>query len=315
MARISPVPCVGNPKPPFSAAIHSSYMDSTNQSILETLRTVEFRLGLKGYNVDEVDEYLEKAAVEAESVLEQLRAVNERLRHANERVGQLEAELQRTPAERTSEPVGQVPDDALQRTLLLAQKFVDQTKRESETEAAEVVSRAEERARSLVAQAEDRARQIVTDSEQRVRDEVSRLETTRSRLSNEVETLTKNVEEQRTRIRESLTEALRWFDDHVPAGPARGPGAEHKPGPEAGRPQSPDRRQPLGGDQGSASQSAQSAQPGPGPAPQSASPTPATAGAASGASTSSARGEAAGATVGPRARAGGDLFGGGRRPD
>ena len=35
-------------------------------SILDTLRTVEFRLGLKGYNVDEVDEYLDKAAQEAE---------------------------------------------------------------------------------------------------------------------------------------------------------------------------------------------------------------------------------------------------------
>ena len=34
-------------------------------SILDTLRTVEFRLGLKGYNVDEVDEYLDKAAQEA----------------------------------------------------------------------------------------------------------------------------------------------------------------------------------------------------------------------------------------------------------
>ena len=42
-----------------------------HQSILETLRTVEFRLGLKGYNVDEVDEYLEKAAVEAEALQEQ----------------------------------------------------------------------------------------------------------------------------------------------------------------------------------------------------------------------------------------------------
>ena len=30
-------------------------------STLDTLRTVEFRLGLKGYNVDEVDEYLDKA--------------------------------------------------------------------------------------------------------------------------------------------------------------------------------------------------------------------------------------------------------------
>ena len=36
-------------------------------------------------------------------------------------------------------------DETLQRTLLLAQKFVDQTKRESEAEAAAIVSQAEER--------------------------------------------------------------------------------------------------------------------------------------------------------------------------
>jgi DivIVA domain-containing protein len=43
-------------------------MDSPNtpQQALEVLRTVEFKLGLKGYNVDEVDEFLERAAVEAE---------------------------------------------------------------------------------------------------------------------------------------------------------------------------------------------------------------------------------------------------------
>ena len=59
------------------------------QPILETLRTVEFRLGLKGYNVDEVDEYLEKAAVEAERLSEQLRQTVERLRQAGERIAQL----------------------------------------------------------------------------------------------------------------------------------------------------------------------------------------------------------------------------------
>ena len=55
-------------------------------SILDTLRTVEFRLGLKGYNVDEVDEYLDKAAQEAEGLQEHVRQLNERLRQASERI-------------------------------------------------------------------------------------------------------------------------------------------------------------------------------------------------------------------------------------
>jgi DivIVA domain-containing protein len=196
-------------------------MDSTppTQSVLDTLRTVEFRLGLKGYNVDEVDEYLEKAAVEAETVLEQLRTSTERLRQANERIGQLEVELQRSAGERPAplEPSAApaVTDDTLQRTLVLAQKFVDQTKREAEAEASDIVGKAEERARSILAQAEDRARQITTESEQRLRDEVARLEGTRTRLAGDVEAMTRHLEEQRTRIRASLTEALKWIDERV----------------------------------------------------------------------------------------------------
>ena len=61
-------------------------------SILDTLRTVEFRLGLKGYNVDEVDEYLDRAAQEAEGLQEHVRQLNERLRQASERISQLERE-------------------------------------------------------------------------------------------------------------------------------------------------------------------------------------------------------------------------------
>ncbi len=247
-------------------------MDSTppTQSILDTLRTVEFRLGLKGYNVDEVDEYLEKAAVEAESVLEQLRAANERLRQANERIGQLEVEAQRSAGERPSPlepvPVSGVTDDTLQRTLVLAQRFVDQTKREAESEAAEIVSRADERAGALLQQAEDRARQITTESEQRLRDEVARLESTRTRLAGDVEAMTRHLEEQRSRIRASLTEALKWIDERVQPGsplpsardggekgsgvngaPARPPDATRQHAPERKGPAVPDTEPPPGG--------------------------------------------------------------------
>ena len=70
-----------------------------SQSALDSLRTVEFRETLKGYHRDDVDEYLEKAAVEAEGLQEQLRQGGERLRQAAERIAQLEAELAAKPAE------------------------------------------------------------------------------------------------------------------------------------------------------------------------------------------------------------------------
>src|SRR5580692_4293494 len=91
-------------------------------SILDTLRTVEFRLGLKGYNVDEVDEYLDKAAQEAE-------ALQEHVRQANERIAQLERERRASPAPLEGEEApaaaaasaeaATLSDETLQRTLLL----------------------------------------------------------------------------------------------------------------------------------------------------------------------------------------------------
>lgn len=190
-------------------------MDSpATPSVLATLRTVEFRQSLKGYHIDEVDDYLEKAAVEAETLQEQVRQMTERLRQASERLAQMEAERRDgPPAATTSEPA--VADDALQRTLLLAQKFVDQTKRESEAEAAEVLSRAEARARELVTEAEERARAMSTEAEQRLREEVTRLEAMRGQLTTDVESMARHLEAERTRLRTSLTEVLKWVDENV----------------------------------------------------------------------------------------------------
>jgi len=196
------------------------------QPILETLRTVEFRLGLKGYNVDEVDEYLEKAAVEAERLTEQLRQTTERLRQASERIAQLEsAGPVAAPAAPAVEavaapaaPVAAAPavaDESLQQTLILAQRFVEQTKRESEAEATRLVSAAEERSRSLLARAEEEARQLMTDSQARLRDEVSRLEGARAQLATDVENMARHLESERTRLRTMLSEVLKWIEENV----------------------------------------------------------------------------------------------------
>jgi len=228
-------------------------MDSgqPSQPILETLRTVEFRLGLKGYNVDEVDEYLEKAALEAERLQEQLRQTMERLRQAGERIVQLESEPRQAaaagaPAATSDAEV--IQDDTLQRTLLMAQRFVDQTRREAEAEAAELISTADERARAAIAQAENEARKLVTDSQQRLRDEVARLEGMRGQLATDVENMARHLEAERNRLRTMLSEVLKWVEENVqPAeslmalrprgngqarpegGRARGRGAETEP--------------------------------------------------------------------------------------
>ena len=220
-------------------------------SILDTLRTVEFRLGLKGYNVDEVDEYLDKAAQEAEGLQEHVRQLNERLRQASERIAQLEREKRAAPvaaegdqAAAASGDAAALSDETLQRTLLLAQKFVDQTKRESEAEAAMVIAEAEESARAAIAAAEATAAQLQTETHQKLRDEVTRLEATRTELAADVESMARHLESERSRLRGALAEILKWVDENVqPANSlmgvkpksapvSRGGGAEGEP-PEA----------------------------------------------------------------------------------
>jgi DivIVA domain-containing protein len=216
-------------------------MDSapSSSSILDTLRTVEFRLGLKGYNVDEVDEYLDRAAQEAEALQETLRQLNERLRQASDRIVQLERDVRDAAAEAPAAPpapqavvpapvAAPVPvqatgtaldippsDETLQRTLLLAQKFVDQIKRESEAEAAATVAQAEEKARSAMAAAESAAANLQADSQRQVRDEVARLEATRNELATDVESMARHLESERNRLRDALTEILNWVDENV----------------------------------------------------------------------------------------------------
>ena len=181
-------------------------MDAS-QSALDSLRTVEFRETLKGYHRDDVDEYLEKAAVEAEGLQEQLRQNSERLRKAAETISQLEAELKAKAEAPVAEPAPVEPvvaDDTLQRTLLLAQKFVDETRSDAQAEAAR-----------LIAEAEAQARQIQADSEQRLREEVTRLESNRNHLSHEVELMARQLETERERLRSALSEMLRWVDGNL----------------------------------------------------------------------------------------------------
>src|SRR5580693_386601 len=192
-------------------------------SILDTLRTVEFRLGLKGYNVDEVDEYLDKAAQESEALQEHVRQLNERLRQASERIAQLERDKRAAPvaaevdegAAAASADAAALSDETLQRTLLLAQKFVDQTKRESEAEAATVVAQAEETARAAIAAAEATAAQLQAETHQKLRDEVARLESTRTELATDVESMARHLESERNRLRGALSDILKWVDENV----------------------------------------------------------------------------------------------------
>ncbi len=182
-------------------------------SSLDSLRTVEFRQTLRGYHIDDVDEYLERVAVDAEALQEQVRQAGERLRQAAERIAQLEGMLQEVQLQ--PQAAATVSDDTLQRTLLLAQKFVDQTQAEAEAQARVLVGDAEERARRVLNEAEQRAKSVTEDTERHLREEITRLESIRAQLAGDVETIGRHMENERNRLRGALTDMLTWVDEHV----------------------------------------------------------------------------------------------------
>jgi DivIVA domain-containing protein len=194
---------------------------SSQQSSLDSLRTVEFRQTLRGYHIDDVDEYLERVAIEAEALQEQMRQSGDRIRQAAERIAQLEQsqqqmELQLEQAQsQPASAAATAPDDALQRTLLLAQKFVDQTEAEAEAQARSTLAEAEARAHTILAEAEGRARALTEETERHLRDDVSRLESIRTQLAGDVETIARHLETERNRLRSALGDMLTWVDEHV----------------------------------------------------------------------------------------------------
>src|ERR1700733_2076376 len=90
-------------------------MDITGKA----LREVEFRDRLRGYDTDEVDEFLERVAVGVEELQADLAA-------ARARVAAVERQLE-------DAPVGD--DDAIRRTLVLAQRTADLAVKEATEEA------------------------------------------------------------------------------------------------------------------------------------------------------------------------------------
>ena len=194
-----------------------------SMSALESLRSVEFRQTLRGYHIDDVDEYLERVAVEAEALQEQLRQSSERLRQASERISHLErgGEGQPAPAAAVSTTSA---EESLQRTLQLAQKFVEQTEAEAQAQARAVLDEAQQRAHQLVGEAEERARNMAEESEKHLREEVTRLEAMRTKLATDVDTISRHLESERARLRGALGEMLHWIDENLHGSGTKPPG-------------------------------------------------------------------------------------------
>ena len=198
-------------------------MDSTDTaySALDAIDTVAFKIGVRGYNVDEVDDFLERLSGEVHQLKELVAQQRQQLRQAGERINQLDA---RPPGDAGAPAPAPAPAPALAprhitvsgaeqvtAMIAMAQQFIEQAQAEAESKARELTTGAQERAREIVAEARSRAE-----------DEVNRLNGLKQRLSEDVETLTRQLETERKRLGSaSLAEFSRWVESSLQVGGAR----------------------------------------------------------------------------------------------
>ncbi len=203
-------------------------MDSTDNatSALDTIDTVAFTISLRGYKVDEVDDFLERLSVEVRQLKDLAAQQRQQLRQAAERISQLDAREiapaaapapapapaaapapsgapQPSPAIRTGGAAGA---EQVTTMIAMAQRFIDEAQGE-----------AEEKAREFTAAAQERAREIVNEARSRAEDEVNRLNGMKQRLSEDVETLAQQLSAERARIAQVLAEFTEWVETSLQA--------------------------------------------------------------------------------------------------
>ena len=108
--------------------------------------------------------------------------------------------------------------------IAMAQQFIEQAQQEAEA-----------KARELTVAAQERAREIVAEARSRAEDEVNRLNGLKQRLSEDVETLARQLETERTRLGSALAEFARWVESSLQVGACRAAAPSSPPSRRAAR--------------------------------------------------------------------------------
>lgn len=147
------------------------------------LRDLEIKESLRGYNRDEVNDLLERAAATIEENESRIGSLSERLALAESSAGR----------SRESE-------DVLNRTLLLAQRAADEAREEATRDARRLVDDAEARAARIVADAESDARERAAGERERLAQEIGVLAAERDAVRADLERLEVEAAERRAAL-------------------------------------------------------------------------------------------------------------------
>lgn len=181
---------------------------------------VDFRVGYRGYDRDEVDDFLERVAVAVGQLQQQLADAVDRARTAEGRVQAAHREVEDA---RRHGPPGADPalaaresedlNEELRRTLILAQRTADAAIREAREQASKISAEAEERAKRRVIDAEAEAHRKSDESRSRLLAEIAELEGIRDSFRGDVALLERHLEGQRQQLRSTVQQLQQLLDD------------------------------------------------------------------------------------------------------
>jgi DivIVA domain-containing protein len=197
-------------------------MDITPQVINE----VEFHQKMRGYDPDEVDDFLERVAVAVGALQDRMREAADRVTQAERRVTELEQRMRDAPPGAVGSIPPSVEEEAetIRRTLVLAQRTADAAIKEAEENAQRTISTAQEQANDIYREAQEQARQLAMTAEaearksadetrQRLVAEIIALEESRDAIRSDHSTLEAHLDEQRTKLRTTIGDLERVLED------------------------------------------------------------------------------------------------------
>ncbi len=170
------------------------------------LRDIDIRERLGGYNKDDVDDLLERAAARIEGLEGQLRAAQ----------SQVEASSADTGKTRETE-------EMLHRTLLLAQRAADEAVAEAQTKARQILDDAESKSRSMLNEAESNARRQADTERRRLEGEVLDFGAKRDALVADVDALERFENDYRARLRRAVEADLEMLSSKGSVAPSPRP--------------------------------------------------------------------------------------------
>lgn len=140
------------------------------------IQNKDFSTKMRGYNQDDVDDFLDQVTRDYEDALQKNRELEKSLKHAEEKL-QYFNELK----------------DALNQSIIVAQDTADKVKTSASKESEVIVTSAQNKADELVANAEKRAHQLTTDAEEKARKILTDATEKARQLATETEDLKKKT--------------------------------------------------------------------------------------------------------------------------